>query len=70
MTHKGTQKTLRQAIKNGLKQADTWENVNPDEIVIEQHVIDYLSQHFTIAFLKSDEDKQLTDLWKRIKHKE
>lgn len=64
----GTPKTLREAISNGLTNL-----VFADDSAehIEDHVRDYLSQHFATAMLEHPGcDTILSKLWEKIKKKE
>jgi len=65
---RGTPKTMRDAIHNGLEDAYHHEVMepywNPElESILEMHVKDYLSQAFTAAAMRND---TILDLWARL----
>lgn len=64
----GSPHSLRMAIINGLTQAASEGLTKPALIgkVIEKHVLDYLAQRFSVAFIRSKEPV-LRDIWDRIK---
>lgn len=65
----GTPKTLEQAIKNGLLQAESQGFEKQGEIVeiIRAHIIDYLAQKFGAAMLQVEDSRLIEDLFKKIK---
>lgn len=72
----GTPKSVQQAVFNGIQEWFSKRGEIPrDEhtmrlmaAVIENHVIDYLAQKFSVAFLESKDDL-VQQLWSKIKAK-
>lgn len=64
----GTPKTLRQAIINGLKQAQE-QKLTDDSVeaeIIRAHVIDFLAQRFGAAMMNVADAEDLKDLYAKI----
>lgn len=66
---RGTPKSLSEAIKNGLADAriSTANDSGLDEVeIIKAHVVDYLSQRFCTAMIKTM-TTEIESLWNEIK---
>lgn len=63
----GTPKTLEQAIKNGLLQAESQGLQKEVVEVVYAHIVDYLAQKFGAAILSVEDPRLLEDLFKKIK---
>lgn len=67
---KGTPKSLKDAIRNGVAMSIEQGLGLPTEAAVEvirAHVIDFMAQKFTTAMMKTMDAKDLEDLFKSIK---
>lgn len=67
-TNRGTPKTLDESIANGFQDLDIIAS-EKDIGMMKINVIDFLAQHFNVAFLEienSQWDRIMSKLWKRV----